>query len=143
MIVDLVRGQAPPFDPQNVTRTFAALVKGYGLRAITGDNYAASWVETAWLAEGVVFERSKLSRSELYLEAIPLFTRELISLPNHPRLLRELRLLERRTSRVGKDIVDHGRNGSDDYSNSAVGAANVSSVVIPRAHEFLHMRGMF
>jgi len=91
VIVDLVRGQAPPFDPQNVTRTFAALVKGYGLRAITGDNYAASWVETAWLAEGVVFERSKLSRSELYLEAIPLFTRELISLPNHPRLLRELR----------------------------------------------------
>jgi hypothetical protein len=29
--------------------------------------------------------------------------------------------LERRTSRSGKDTVDHGRNGSDDYANSLAG----------------------
>jgi hypothetical protein len=47
--------------------------------------------------------------------------RAAISLPNHDRLLRELRLLERRTSRSGKDAVDHGPHGSDDYANSLAG----------------------
>ena len=51
-----------------------------------------------------------------------MFMRLAISLPNHPKLLRELRLLERRASRMGKDVVDHGRNGSDDYANVVVGA---------------------
>jgi hypothetical protein len=61
------------------------------------------------------YERSELNKSALYLEVLPLFMRQAISIPDHPRLLRELRLLERRTSRIGKDIVDHGKGGSDDY----------------------------
>jgi hypothetical protein len=127
VILDVVRGQAPPFDPVNVTRTFATLVRQYGCREIVADNYAAEWTSRAWSNEGIRFERSKLSRSELYLEMIPAFTRELISLPNHPRLLKELRLLERRTSRIGRDVVDHGRNGSDDYANSCAGVAAIVS----------------
>jgi hypothetical protein len=43
-----------------------------------------------------------------------LFARGLVRLPDHARLLRELRLLERHTHRSGKDTVNHGRNGSDD-----------------------------
>jgi hypothetical protein len=49
------------------------------------------------------------------------FARGLVRLPNHPRLLRELRLLERHTHRSGRDTVDHGRNGSDDFANSCCG----------------------
>jgi hypothetical protein len=62
-----------------------------------------------------------MTKSELYLEALPLFTQGLVSLPDHPRLIRALRLLERRTSRIGRDVVDHGRSGSDDYINAAAG----------------------
>jgi hypothetical protein len=65
---------------------------------------------------------AEMTKSELYLEALPMFTQGLVSLPNHPRLIRELRLLERRTSRQGRDIVDHGRAGSDDYINAVAGA---------------------
>ena len=50
-----------------------------------------------------------------------MWARNAVSIPNHPKLIRELRLLERRTSRIGRDAVDHGRNGSDDYANSVVG----------------------
>jgi hypothetical protein len=57
-----------------------------------------------------------------------LFTRGLISIPDHARLLRELRLLERRTHRSGRDTVDHGRSGSDDQINALVGAAVHSAV---------------
>ena len=43
-------------------------------------------------------------------------------LPDHPKLLRELRLLERHTARSGKDSVDHPRGGHDDLANACAGA---------------------
>ena len=67
------------------------------------------------------YVRSELPRSQIYLECLPLFARGLVALPDHKRLLRELRLLERHTHRSGRDTVDHGKNGSDDYSNAVCG----------------------
>jgi hypothetical protein len=52
---------------------------------------------------------------------LPAFTRRTVSLPDHPRLLRELRLLERRPHVGGRDTVDHGRNGTDDHANAVFG----------------------
>jgi hypothetical protein len=44
-----------------------------------------------------------------------------VRLPDHARLLRKLRLLERRTHRGGKDSVDHPRGGHDDHANAVCG----------------------
>jgi hypothetical protein len=121
-ICDVIRGVHPPLNPQTVVSEYAALLKeDYGIDRITGDNYSAGWVETAWSDAGIKYERSELTASALYLEALPIFTRGLVSIPDHARLLRELRLLERRSSRIGKDVIDHGPSGSDDYSNSLAG----------------------
>ena len=70
---------------------------------------------------GLDYQRSALSRSELYIEGLPLFARGLVRVPDHPMLTRELRLLERRATRSGRDSVDHGSAGSDDYANSLFG----------------------
>ena len=64
---------------------------------------------------------SDIPKSQIYLETLPLWTRGLVSLPDHKTLIRELRLLERHTHRSGKDTVDHGRNGSDDHANAVCG----------------------
>jgi hypothetical protein len=120
-VADVVRGYEPPFDPGEVTREFATLVKDYKVDEVKGDAYAAAWVEEAWRNCGIGYERCEQNKSALYLESLPLWTRGLISIPDHKRLLRELRLLERRTSRIGRDIVDHGRSGSDDYANALCG----------------------
>jgi len=45
----------------------------------------------------------------------------LVRLPDHGRLLNELRLLERQTHRGGKDSVDHPRGGHDDHANAVCG----------------------
>jgi hypothetical protein len=128
-IADVVRGKRPPFDPAQVVTEFAQLVRAdYRCRSIHGDNYSAEWAASAFTNAGVKFQRSDKSKSELYLEAIPSFTRGLINIPAHPQLVRELRLLERRTSRIGRDLVDHGKSGSDDYPNSLVGALRLSGV---------------
>ena len=60
-----------------------------------------------------------MNKSALYLEALPHFMRGSVSI--HPKLVREPRLLERRTSRAGKDIIHHGRNGSDGHANALAG----------------------
>ena len=46
--------------------------------------------------------RARSRSRAIYLECIPLFARGLVSLPDHPKLLRELRLLERHTHRTAK-----------------------------------------
>ena len=66
------------------------------------------------------------NKSELYLEGLPTFSRGLVMLPEHRRLGRELRLLERHVSRAGRDRVDHGRGGSDDYANAVFGALHLA-----------------
>jgi hypothetical protein len=88
---------------------------------VTGDAYAAQWVAGAWRKAGIAYFKSELPKSQIYLECLPLFARGLVRLPNHQRLLRELRLLERHTHRSGRDTVDHGRNGHDDHANVACG----------------------
>jgi hypothetical protein len=121
IVIDVCRGVAPPFDPQAATEAFAKLLRDYRILSVTGDNFAQEWVQAAWSKCGVRYVRSELPKSQIYLECLPLFTRGLVALPDHKRLLRELRLLERHTHRSGRDTVDHGKNGSDDYSNAVCG----------------------
>jgi hypothetical protein len=127
-VVDVIRGAQPPFDPAAVAREYAELARAYWCRSVTGDNYAGEWVAQAFRHTGMSYQRAKAPKSALYLEAVPQFMRGLVSIPDHARLIRELRLLERRTSRSGRDSVDHpsGAGGSDDYANSLVGCLSLA-----------------
>jgi hypothetical protein len=88
---------------------------------VTGDAYAAEWVASAWKNTGISYVRADLPKSQIYLNCIPLFTRGLVRLPDHAKLLRELRLLERQAHRGGKESVDHPRGGHDDFANAVCG----------------------
>jgi hypothetical protein len=121
-VVDVVRGRHPPFNPSDVAAEFAALAKDYCCHEVTGDNFSGERVVQAFKAAGVNYRRAEKAKSVIYLEGLPIFARGAASIPNVPRLVRELRLLERRTSRIGRDIIDHGTGGSDDFANAAFGA---------------------
>ena len=120
-VIDVVRGVAPPFDPMQATKAFAALLREYRISSVVGDNFAQEWVQAAWSSCNMRYVRAEQPKSLIYLETLPLWSRGLVSIPDHKRLLRELRLLERHTHRSGRDTVDHGKNGSDDYSNAVCG----------------------
>jgi len=132
-VVDLVRGTVGKSNPHEVTRQYAALCKDYHVREVVGDAYSAQWVAGAWREAGINYRKSPLTKSDIYLECIPLFTRGLVRLPDHPKLLRELRLLERRTHRSGKDSVDHPRGQHDDFSNSCCGALHLVGRIAARS----------
>lgn len=121
IVADVIRGRRPPFDPKEVVAEFAGLARDYGCTEIVGDNYAGEWVAQAFADAGLVYRRADMAKSGLYLEMLPIFMRGAVSIPDHPVLVRELRLLERRTTRSGKDSVDHPQSGSDDYANALAG----------------------
>ena len=121
-VADVILGRPAPCDPVAVTEECSALLKEYRIHKVVGDNYSAEWAARAFRDHGIRYEVSDINRSQIYLEALPLFSRGVVRIPDHPKMLRELRLLERRTSRLGRDVVDHGKAGSDDYSNAVVGA---------------------
>ena len=130
-VVDVLRGTHPPFDPVEVTKEYATLAKQYRIAEVTRDHYAAEFAGAAWRDCGIRCERSELTKSQIYIECLPLFTRGAARLPDHPRLLRELRELERYTHRSGRDTVSHAKTGSDDYCNAALGVLRLLSVSGP------------
>ena len=131
-VADVIRGRGAPFDPQSVTDEFAKLLKQYRVSEVVTDHYAAEWAAAAWRDAGIKQAQSELNKSELYVEGLPEFMRGAVRIPHHSRLLRELRLLERRASRAGRDLVDHGRNGSDDFANALFGAIRFGNGPSPK-----------
>ena len=126
-IIDAIRGIRPPFSPEAVVKEYAALLKSYRLSSVVGDRYSGEWVREAFNKEGVYYKHSDLSKSECYLESLPLFSTGAVDLLDYQPLLLELQALERRTSRSGRDSVDHPPQGRDDLANSCCGVLSLLS----------------
>jgi hypothetical protein len=105
-----------------VAREHAELARLYHCNAVTGDAFSGEWVAKAFEVCGVSYRQSEHPKSTLYLEGLPTFARGLVSIPDCAPLICELRLLERRVARSGRDVVDHPAGGSDDHSNVVFGA---------------------
>jgi hypothetical protein len=121
LVLDVLRGMKPPFNPSSVVQEFAALLKSYRVYSVAGDRYAGEWVREQFAKQGISYRPSEHNKSELYLEALPQFSQGTVSLLDHQPLRVELMQLERRTSRSGKDSVDHPPGGRDDHANAVCG----------------------
>ena len=124
-IADVVRGKQAPFDPETTATEYAALARSYRIGTVVGDNYAGEWTAAAFRKHGLDYQRSRLNKSAIYLESLNAWMQGLVSIPNQETLIRELRLLERRVTRSGKDSVDHGLSGTDDYANALCGGIHL------------------
>ena len=112
----------PPFDPEAVTAEFAETLKRYRIAKVTGDKWAAGFVEAAFRRNGIAYEASAAPKSDLYKELTPLMASGSVKLLDNPRMVVQLLALERRTARGGKDSIDHPPKGHDDLINAACGA---------------------
>jgi hypothetical protein len=121
-VLDLVREIHPPFNPEGAVAEFASELRRYGLSAVLSDAYAGEWVPSAFSRFGITCEPSPLTRSELYLELLPLTNSGSVQLLDDARLISQLCSLERRTGRSGKDAIDHRSGQHDDKANAAAGA---------------------
>jgi hypothetical protein len=112
----------PPFDPEQVTAEFAEVLKRYRVTKVTGDKWAAGFVEAAFRRHQIAYEASADPKSDLYKELTPLMASGVVKLLDNSRMIVQLLALERRTARGGKDSIDHPPRGHDDLINAACGA---------------------
>ena len=117
----------PPFNPIQATEEISATLRQYGVPTVVGDRYAQGFVVSAFAACGITYLHSERDRSEIYSEALPLFSSGRVRLIENKTLVNQLASLERRTMPGGKDRIDHPDRGHDDAANAACGVlANVS-----------------
>lgn len=149
-VLDVIREVQPPFNPDSVAAEFADTLKSYGIGRIRGDHYGGEWVRVQFRKNGVEYETSEDAKSRIYQGWLPMLNSGRCELLDNQRLVLQASTLERRTSRVGKDTIDHPPGGHDDVVNVAAGALVLAAggqpqVVIPpemlaRAHMMRSVR---
>jgi hypothetical protein len=126
-VLDLVFERRPPFNPSEVIEEISKLLKSYRCASVTGDRYAAEFVVEAFRKCGIRYVTSKLDRSEIYIDFLPLIAAGQVLLLDHPKAIAQFAALERRTFPSGKDRIDHPINSHDDIANAIAGAAVLAS----------------
>ena len=91
------------------------------LGTVRGDRYAGEWPREAFRRHGIVYQAADKTKSELYKDLAPRVNSGEVDLLDDPRLVAQLVGLERRTSRGGRDSIDHAPGSHDDLANAAAG----------------------
>jgi hypothetical protein len=118
-VVDLVRGRKG--NPAAITADFCGVLCSYGIRRVYGDRYSGEWSRTEFRRLGLAYLDAPGTRSELYLSLSSALNAGRVELPPCQMLERQLTGLERRTSRGGRDVVDHAPGAHDDRANAVAG----------------------
>ena len=125
VVIDALRERKPPFSPDAVVDEFAALLASYGITKVSGDKYAGMWPRERFEARNVTYEPAETPKSDLYRDMLPLLNAKRLDLLDDRKLVAQLCGLERRTTRAGKDSIDHAPGGHDDLVNVVAGVASV------------------
>lgn len=131
VVLDCIGERKAPFSPDSVVPEFAETLKAYRIATVVGDRYAGAWPRERFSVHGVTYRTADLNRSELYLAFLPLVNSGRVDLLDSSRMVAQFVGLERRTSRAGKDSVDHAPGAHDDIANAVAGVASLASVVRP------------
>lgn len=121
-VLDAIRERRPPFSPEQVVTEFAELLKSYRVSSVSGDRYAGEWPREQFRKQGILYNPNERNKSEIYSATLPLMNSGRVRLLSDTKLLAQLAGLERRTSRVGKDSIDHAPGGHDDRANAVCGS---------------------
>jgi hypothetical protein len=120
VVVDAVR-ERKSMAPGAVVAEYASLLKTYNISRVTGDKYAGSWPEQEFARHGVTYVAANKPKSDLYVDALAVLNSGRVDLPPDPVLLTQFISLERRTSRAGRNSIDHPPGGHDDRANVVAG----------------------
>jgi len=121
IVLDCALERVPPFRPEAVIEEFSKTIKSYHLREAVADRYAGELVVSPFKTQGIDIRNSERTKSELYLELLPLLLNGKVELLDNGRLISQLKSLDRKVRAGGKDQVDNF-HGHDDLANAAAGA---------------------
>jgi hypothetical protein len=124
VVLDVLRERVPRFVPAAVVAEFTGVLKGYGVTEVRGDHYSGAWCSDEFARNGIRYRPAEMTKSEIYLAALPLLLSGRARLLDDEKLRRQLAGLERRVHANGRETVDHGSGAAshDDSANAACGA---------------------
>lgn len=125
-VVDAIRERKPPFSPEAVVSEFADLLADYRIATVSGDRYAGEWPRESFRRHRITYDVATKPRSDLYRDMLPALNSKKLALPDDSRLISQVAGLERRTSRGGRDSIDHPSNGHDDVANAVAGVLSLN-----------------
>ncbi|WP_300271027.1 hypothetical protein [Halomonas sp.] len=138
-VVDCLRAQRGK--PADITAEYAQLLRTYGLKEVTGDRYGGTWPADEFKKHGIRFSYATKTRTELYQHCLGQINSGRLELPPDPVMLNQFATLERRTSRSGRDTIDHPVNAHDDRANVVAGLAFATRQPTQRAR-MARIRGL-
>ena len=130
-IVDVLRERKGP--PGAIVSEYAQLLKSFRLATVTGDRYAGEWPAQEFARHGITYRSAKKPKSDLYVDALAALNSGRVEMPPDERLQNQFIALERRTSRAGKDSIDHPPGGHDDRANAVAGLLSIAAKPKPRS----------
>lgn len=135
-VLDKLEIVEPDFNFYEVVERFAVIMSAYGTRMATGDYYGAELVPQAFAQHGVVYQPSELTKSQIFAEALHLFSADFVELLDVRSLHSEFRALEvrPRSGRAG-DLIEVPRNGYDDQANAVCGSLLLAANQLSRSRD--------
>ncbi len=127
VVLDLLFERQGKIDPYAVAAEIVEIAKQYRCTSCVGDNFAKEWVAGAFTKLGLIYRKSDVVCSDIYLNVLPLFNAGRVRLLDSPRLVTQFCSLERRTLAGGRDQVKHATGDHDDLCNAAAGALTLAS----------------
>lgn len=121
VIIDAVFERRPPFSPASVVEEFSNILRQWNIHRVQGDRWAVGALGDLFRQNRIMYQESKLTASDLYMESATFFHSGQVRLPDNKRLLQQLRGLERHVRKSGRDQVTHGPGGHDDLANVVCG----------------------
>ena len=122
VVLDAVREIRPPFSPEAVVEEFAKLLRSVSVHVGLRRPVRRRMAREAFHRNSINYLPADKSKSDLYLDFLPLVNSGGVDLLDHDKMLHQLVSLERRTARGGKDSIDHPRGAHDDVANAVAGA---------------------
>ena len=131
LVVDLIRARRG--QPAAIVAEYADLLKAYGIREARSDRYGGSWPSDEFSRHAIRVEPAGKPKSDLYQDCLSALNSGRVELPPDDRTLTQFMALERRTSRSGRDSIDHQPGGADDRANAVAGLVASTSNRDPAA----------
>lgn len=131
IVVDVLRAMRGR--PDTIIEEFSRLLRGYGIREVTGDRYAGQFPSTAFEKHGIRYRFAEDRRTGLYQYALNLLNSGRLELPPDDRMVTQFAQLERRVTRSGIEQIDHGpgKGAHDDRANAVAGLAYIAGQYRP------------
>lgn len=140
VVIDVIRGRTGT--PADIVAEYVDLLREYGIREVTGDRYAGAWPADEFDRHGIRYRFAGKPKSDLYVDALPAFLSQRVEIPPDDRLVTQLASLERRTSRAGRDSIDHRPGAHDDRANAAAGLIATAPTLNSRGVQSKPIKGL-